>query len=104
MRKKLLLSILLLGAITCPAKDIKTVVVTTSPKMHCENCENKIKGNMRFEKGIKRIETNVEAQTVTLEYDADKTTVENLLKGFEKFGYKAEVVATPEKEKPAAEK
>ncbi len=98
MKKNLLLSLFLLGTVVCSAKDIKTVVVTTTPKMHCESCENKIKGNMRFEKGIKRIETNIEKQAVTMEYDADKTTVENLLKGFEKFGYKAEVVETPQKE------
>ena len=25
-----------------------TLVVTTTPKMHCEGCENKIKRNIRF--------------------------------------------------------
>ncbi len=74
------------------AKDIKTVVVTTSPQMHCENCEKKIKNNLRFEKGIKKIETNVEKQTVTINYDADKTSEEKVLKGFEKFGYTAKPV------------
>ena len=76
-------------ASTAMAKTIKTVVVTTTPQMHCENCENKIKGNLRFEKGVKKIETDVERQTVTVTYDADKTTVEKLLEGFTKFGYTA---------------
>lgn len=80
------------------AKDIKTVVFTTNPQMHCENCENKIKNNLRFEKGVKSIETSIEKQTVTVRYDADKTTVENLLKGFSKFGY-----AAKEKEQKPAE-
>jgi len=95
-RSFLLLAVSLLAAVSF-AKDIKTVVVTTTPQMHCEGCENKIKGNLRFEKGIKAIETNVEEQTVTLTYDADKTTVEKLLKGFEKFGYKARVLKEGEK-------
>jgi len=95
-RKAMLFSMLLMAAVSF-AKDIKTVVVTTVPQMHCEACENKIKGNMRFEKGIKAIETNVEEQTVKLTYDADKTTVEKLLKGFEKFGYKAKVLEDGEK-------
>ena len=30
----------------------------------------------RFEKGIKEIETNLADKTVTIKYDADKTTVE----------------------------
>lgn len=42
------------------AKDIKTVVLTTQPEMHCQNCEKKIKNNIRFEKGIKTIKTNLE--------------------------------------------
>lgn len=47
---------------------------TTSPQMHCENCENKIKGNLRFEKGVKKIVTDIDSQTVTVTYDADKTS------------------------------
>ena len=49
---------MMLVAMVTFAKDIKTVVFTTNPQMHCENCENKIKGNLRFEKGIKEITTS----------------------------------------------
>lgn len=70
-------------------KDIKTVVVTTSPEMHCENCERRIKGNLRFEKGVKTIVCSIPEQRVTITYDADKTTAENIIQSFEKFGYKA---------------
>lgn len=83
---------LLMGIGTAAAKDIKTLIVTTTPQMHCANCEKKIKDNLRFEKGVKSIETNVEAQTVTIRFDADKTTPEKIIKGFEKFGYKAREV------------
>ena len=79
---------LLMAAISF-GKDIKTVVITTTPQMHCANCENKIKNNIRFEKGVKDIKTSVEAQTVTIKYDADKTNVNNLIKGFSKIGYAA---------------
>ena len=41
------------------AKYIKTLVVTTTPPMHCRSCENKIKGNLRFKKGVKKIETSI---------------------------------------------
>nr|WP_296986698.1 heavy metal-associated domain-containing protein [Prevotella sp.] len=56
-------------------REIKTVVFTTTPQMHCAACENKIKNNLRFEKGIKSIETSVPDQTVTVKYNADKTTI-----------------------------
>ena len=70
-------------------KDIKTVVFTTNPEMHCEGCENKIKGNLRFEKGVKNIITDLKTKTVTIEYDADKTNVQNIIKGFKKIKYEA---------------
>lgn len=56
-------------------REIKTVFFTTTPQMHCAACENKIKNNLRFEKGIKSIETSVPNQTVTVKYNVDKTTI-----------------------------
>lgn len=80
-------------------KNIQTVIFTTTPQMHCEACEKKIKGNLRFEKGIKSIETNVPAQTVTVQFDADKTTPVKLQQSFSKFGYKARILKKDEKVK-----
>ena len=56
-------------------REIKTVFFTTTPQMHCAACENKIKNNLRFETGIKNVETSVPNQTVTVKYNADKTTI-----------------------------
>ena len=94
MKKIMTLMAMLTIAIGMFAKDIKTVVFTTNPQMHCENCENKIKGNLRFEKGIKEITTSVADQKVTVKYDADKTTPDNIIKGFAKIGYTATVKTT----------
>lgn len=97
---KQLLSLLILTAtLSVSAKDYKTVTVTTQPQMHCENCEKKIKGNLRFEKGVKQIATDRDQQRVTITYDADKTTADLLIQSFGKFGYKATAVKEPEKEK-----
>ena len=71
------------------AKDIKTVVFNTAPEMHCNNCENRIKNGLKFEKGVKDIKTDLETKTVTIEYDADKTNVDNLVAAFAKIEYKA---------------
>lgn len=71
------------------AKDIKTVVLTTNPEMHCTGCEKRIKDNIRFEKGIKSITTNLDDKTVVIEYDADKTNVQNIIEGFKKIKYEA---------------
>ncbi len=92
MKKILLLLIAVFTMTMASAKDIKTVVLTTVPQMHCENCEKRIKENIRFEKDVKKIVTDVEHQMVTITYDADKTTVEDIIKGFEKIKYNAREV------------
>lgn len=97
MKKFLSVIAMTLMAASIYAKDIKTVVFTTLPQMHCEGCENKIKGNLRFERGIKKIVTSVPDQTVTITYDADKTTVGNLSKAFEKIGYEVRQLKEGEK-------
>lgn len=99
MKKILVMFTMMMVAMVTFAKDI------TTPQMHCAACENKIKSNLRFEKGIKSIETSVPDQTVTVQYNADKTTPEKLQKGFEKFGYKARILKDGEKvEKNTGEK
>ena len=92
MRTKVLF-VALAFASACFAKDIKTVVLTTNPQMHCNNCEKTI-----IEKGVKSIKTDLDTKTVTIEYDADKTTVADIIKGFEKIKYEAkEVKENPKK-------
>lgn len=88
MKKLILSCLLLIGAAALYAKDMKTLVVTTSPQMSCQNCENKIKGNLRFEKGIHKIETDLKNQTVTVTYDADKTDETKIAEAFGKLNYK----------------
>ena len=92
MRKAILTLFVALLGCTAYAKDIEELVVTTNPPMSCQNCENKIKGNLRFEKGIKKIETNIPDQRVTIEYDADKTNPEKIEEAFQKIGYNVKVV------------
>lgn len=92
-------------AAACTAKDLKTVVLTTLPEMHCANCEKKIKENIRFEKGIKDIKTDLKTKTVTVTYDAEKTNVERIITGFKKIKYDArEVKKAPDKPQPATKK
>ncbi len=95
MKTKLLITLfaLLLGA---GASNLRVLIVTPTPEMHCESCENKIKGNMRFEKGVKKVETSLERQEVAITYDAKKTSVENLRAAMKKIGYDTKVVSDRE--------
>lgn len=93
MKKIMSMMLMLMVSIAIFAKgEIKTVVFTTNPQMHCENCENKIKNHLKFEKGIKSIVTSVEFQTVTITYDSDKTNPEKLQAALKKINYEVKEV------------
>lgn len=64
------------------------IVVTVTPPMHCANCEKKIKNNIRFVKGVRKIETDVEKQTVTITADKSRIRTAELEKAFSKIGYR----------------
>lgn len=93
MKKFIVACFLALSATSIFAKDIEELVVTTNPPMSCQNCENKIKGNLRFEKGVKEITTNLKEQKVTIKYDADKTDAQNIEEAFKKIGYNVTVLS-----------
>ena len=97
MKKTFILLAYLFAATNLMAKDIKTLTLTTTPQMHCANCEAKIKNQLRFEKGVKRIETNVEKQTVQIQYDADRIQSDQLIKSLSRIGYKAQPVKEDKK-------
>ena len=81
------------------ASNLRVVILTPTPQMHCESCETKIKSNMRFEKGVKKIETNIERQEVTITYDPKKNDVKGLQSAMKKIGYETKVVSDKQLEK-----
>lgn len=86
----ILTAALLLAATSGLAKNICTVVFSV-PQMVCENCEAKVKKNIKNLKGLKSLKTDVPNHTVTVTYDADKTTVKKIQDAFRKFHYEATV-------------
>lgn len=97
MKKLVLLAFALFLAVISHAQTIKEVVFRTEPEIECQNCVNRIKSNLRFEKGVKAINPDLNTKLVTIQYDSEKTDVEKLQKGFQKIGYKATVVVPEEK-------
>ncbi|MDO4970632.1 MAG: heavy-metal-associated domain-containing protein [Bacteroidales bacterium] len=89
MKKLFLIAMITLVSVVASAKDIKTVYLTTDPVMHCNSCEVRIKENLKYVKGIKSIKTDVATQTVTVTYDADKTTVQKIKDSLKKIQYVA---------------
>lgn len=97
--KQTLLIILSSLLLMAGAKDLRVLVMTPTPQMHCESCENKIKKNLRFESGVKKIETSINEQTVTVTYDATKTDVKKIQAAMKEIGYETKVVTDTPKEK-----
>ena len=60
--------------------------------MNCHNCEQKIKKNIAYEKGVKDLTTDLEKKLVTIKYQPKKTDKEKLKKAIEKLGYECEEV------------
>ncbi|WP_052078103.1 heavy-metal-associated domain-containing protein [Porphyromonas gulae] len=78
------------------AKDVVSVYVSPTPRMHCESCEKKIRKALQFEKGMKDIRFDIEKNVILLVFDQDKTSLEKLAAKLEKIGYKIEVVEEAE--------
>ena len=95
MKKIILCVMVALMAAGASAETLKTVVVTPTPKLTCQNCEKKVKDNVRFVKGTKKIETSVKDNTVTITYDADKAKVADYEVAFKKIGRNITVKEEP---------
>ena len=65
--------------------EIKEVVYHAN--IHCNNCVKKIQENISFEKGVKDLHVCLDDQTVSIKYDAAKTTEDKLEAAIEKLGY-----------------
>ena len=85
------LTAMLLSATQVMAKDLRTVIFKVE-QLCCEKCEAKVIKHIPFEKGVKSLKCDIPTKTVSVTYDAEKTNIEKLQKGFAKFKYTAEVV------------
>ena len=85
---------------TAEAKPNKQTVVLYV-HLHCQDCCNKILKNIPYDKelknGVKDLVFDLEAQTVTVTYDANKTDVPALQKAFAKIGKPATTTAPEHK-------
>lgn len=87
---KYLLSILfVIGALSVDAQR-STVVIETSAI--CGQCKDRIEEHMRFAKGVKLAELDLDSKKLTVVYNAGKTSPETLRNEVSSIGYKADNV------------
>ena len=87
----------LFGIQTVSAQQVKKVSnkeeqVVFLVNMDCHSCEEKIKKNIPFEKGVKDLTTNLDKKLVTIKYQTSKTDKDKLKKAIEKLGFTCEEV------------
>lgn len=81
----------------------KTVEVFTLDHQMSQHCEKKIKENLRFEKGISKIEVSLKENTITITYNPEKTNTEKIIEGFKKIGFNAFVYDPSEDKQESSE-
>lgn len=79
---------LLFASMMAFAADKTTEVFTLDHQMS-QQCEKKIKENLRYEKGISKIEVSLKANTITITYNPEKTDTEKIIEAFKKIGFNA---------------
>ena len=97
----LILSLITLSltAITADAREKKSKYgeVTFNTEIDCHNCVKKLEANLPFEKGVKDLKIDFDAQTIYLIYTLSKTDEAKLQKAIVDLGTK--VVGVKEVEK-----
>jgi periplasmic mercuric ion binding protein len=78
----------------------KTESVKFWVSMKCTACQQKIKDNLPFEKGIKDMQVDLATKTVSVTFDPKKTNVEKIRLAIEKLGFEAKVIKPGEEAKP----
>ncbi len=60
------------------------------PDMHCSACVMKLEGLEDDLPGVKRVEASYQKQSMLVEYDDGKVSVEEIRKAIEELGYTVE--------------
>lgn len=71
-------------------KNVQTTKFSTS--IDCSSCVNKIMTNLPQEKGIKDVNCDLKTKEVSVSYQKDKNSAEEIQKSLEKLGFTAKQV------------
>lgn len=90
-----IVAVIALGTSTVSAqKKANSETVTFCVPMDCEGCRTKIINYMSYEKGVKALDVNLEAQTATVTFNPKRTNPEALISAFAKLDKEATVKGT----------
>jgi copper chaperone CopZ len=90
-------AILFTGNVFAQEKKSKTETIEIKSSVVCGMCKEKIEKELAFEKGVKAIDVNLKAQTVTVTFNPKKTDKEKIKKAITEIGYDADDLIAEEK-------
>lgn len=68
----------------------KTETIAIKSSVVCGMCEERVKKELAFEKGVTDIQVNLKEKLITVEYKPNRTDVEKIKKAITKIGYDAD--------------
>lgn len=77
------------GSLSAEQPEKVTVVVVVEPAMDSQDSENNIKTNLRFERGVTDISTDLSENIVVVTFDSRKTDKDKIFEALSKIGYQA---------------
>jgi len=75
----------------------KTETVVIKSSVVCGMCEEKVKKELAFEKGVTDIQVNLKERLITVDYRPNRTDEEKIKKAITKIGYDADELLADEK-------
>ena len=85
------------GKMYAQEKKSKTETVEIKSSVVCGMCEERVKQDLAFEKGVKSVEVNLETKMITVEFNPKKTNKEKIKKAITKIGYDADEMLAEDK-------
>lgn len=85
------------GNIYAQKKSSKTETVEIKSSVVCGMCEDRVKKDLAFEKGVRSVEVNLETKIITVEFNPKKTDKEKIKKAITKIGYDADEMLAEDK-------
>ena len=85
MKNMVLLLVALTWAVVATAAEKKDVTIVYKADLHCGSCKAKVEKNIPYEKGVKKLDVNLEGKTITVTFRSDKNNAEGIKKAIEKL-------------------
>ncbi len=87
---KKLIGLIALILISCSGIKAQIIEAQIKTSGQCEHCKETLEKNLRFEKGVKKVEFNIESHIIKVKFDQAKTTIKNIQIAITKLGYYAD--------------